>query len=117
MSVDVYAHEAVIVSSGATTETFLVCPFDNSKLGLLVQDDNPEDLEARNISFMELDVKKSTALVDYELWSSVQTIHQRFRFCCEDGEWRVHDIIRFYQDADGKETAHSLMEAMQAYLK
>lgn len=91
--------------------------FFNDDYWTMMQDDNPEDLEARNISFMELDVKKGTALVDYELWSSVQTIHQRFRFCCEDGEWRVHDIIRFYQDADGKETAHSLMEAMQAYLK
>jgi PAS domain-containing protein len=91
--------------------------FFNDDYWTMMQDDNPEDLEARNISFVELDVEKGTALVDYELWSSVQTIHQRFRFCHEDGEWRVHDIIRYYRDADGKETAHSLMEAMQAYLK
>ena len=90
--------------------------FFNDDYWTMMQDDNPSDLEARDIKFEELDVEKGTALVDYTLYSSVQTIHQQFRFCREDGNWRVHDIIRFYTDADDKEVAASLMEAMQAYL-
>jgi len=54
--------------------------------------------------------------VDYTLYSSVQTVHQKLRFCREDGNWRVDDIIRFYNDSDGKEVQSSLMESMQSYL-
>ena len=74
------------------------------------------DLEARDIKFEELNVERGTALVDYTLYSSVQTIHQKLRFCREDGDWRVHDIIRFYNDSDDKEVPTSLMESMRSYL-
>ena len=55
-------------------------------------------------------------MVDYTLYSSVQTVHQKLRFFREDGDWRVHDIIRFYTDSDGKEVQYSLMKSMQDYL-
>ena len=90
--------------------------FFNDDYWTMMQDSNPSDLEARDIKFEELDVEKGTALVDYTLYSSVQTIHQKLRFCREDGAWRVHDIIRFYNDSDGKETTFSFMESMQNYL-
>ena len=90
--------------------------FFNDDYWTMMQDSNPNDLEARDIKFEELDVEMGTALVDYTLYSSVQTIHQKLRFCCEDGDWRVHDIIRFYTDSDGKEVQSSLMESMQNYL-
>ena len=90
--------------------------FFNDDYWTMMQDSNPSDLEARDIKFEELDVEKGTALVDYTLYSSVQTIHQKFRFCREDGNWRVHDIIRFYNDSDGKEATFSFMESMQNYL-
>ena len=89
--------------------------FFNDDYWTMMQDSNPSDLEARDIKFEELDVKEGTALVDYTLYSSVQTIHQKLRFCREDGDWRVHDIIRFYTDSDGKEVQSSLMESMQNY--
>ena len=90
--------------------------FFNDDYWSMMQDSNPSDLEARDIKFEELDVEKGIALVDYTLYSSVQTVHQKLRFCSEDGDWRVHDIIRFYTDADGKEVQSSLMESMQNYL-
>ena len=90
--------------------------FFNDDYWTMMQDSNPSDLEARDIKFEELDVEKGTALVDYTLYSSVQTVHQKLRFCREDGDWRVHDIIRFYTDSDGKEVQSSLMKSMQDYL-
>ena len=90
--------------------------FFNDDYWTMMQDSNPSDLEARDIKFEELDVEKGIALVDYTLYSSVQTVHQKLRFCREDGDWSVHDIIRFYTDADGKEVQSSLMESMQNYL-
>ena len=90
--------------------------FFNDDYWTMMQDDNPSDLEARDIKFEELDVEAGTALVDYTLYSSVQTIHQKLRFCREDGDWRVHDIIRFYNDSDDKEVQSSLMESMRSYL-
>ena len=90
--------------------------FFNDDYWTMMQDSNPSDLKTGVIKFEELDVEKGTALVDYMLYSSVQTIHQKLRFCQEDGEWRVHDIIRFYNDSDGKEVQLSLMESMQNYL-
>ena len=90
--------------------------FFNDDYWTMMQDSNPSDLEVRDIKFEKLDVEKGTALVDYVLHSSVQTVHQKLRFCREDGNWRVHDILRFYTDSDGKEVQHSLMESMQNYL-
>jgi hypothetical protein len=90
--------------------------FFNDDYWTMMQDSNPNDLEARDIKYEELNVEKGTALVDYTLYSSVQTVHQKLRFCREDGDWRVHDIIRFYTDSDGKEVQSSLMESMQNYL-
>ena len=91
--------------------------FFNDDYWTMMLDSNPSDLEARDIKFEELSVEKGTALVDYTLYSSVQTIHQKLRFCREDGEWRVHDIIRFYNDSDDKEVPSSLMESMRSYLE
>ena len=90
--------------------------FFNDDYWTMMQDSNPSDLEARDIKFEELDVEKGMAMVDYTLYSSVQTVHQKLRFCCEDGGWRVHYIIRFYNDSDGKEVQSSLMESMRSYL-
>jgi len=90
--------------------------FFNDDYWTMMQDSNPSDLEARDIKFEDLDVEKGIALVDYTLYSSVQTVHQKLKFCREDGDWRVHDIIRFYNDSDGKEVQSSLMESMQNYL-
>lgn len=90
--------------------------FFNDDYWTEMQDDNPDDLEARDIKFEKLDDKEGTALVDFTLYSSVQTVHMKFCFCRDDGKWRVHDIIRFYPDEDGKETSYSLMEAMREYL-
>jgi hypothetical protein len=50
------------------------------------------------------------------LWSSIQTVHQKFEFCREDGDWRVHNIIRYYTDADGKEAESDMLESMRSYL-
>ena len=90
--------------------------FFNDDLWTQMQDDNPDDFEVRDIKFLQLDVEKGTALVDFVLWSSVQTIHQKFEFCREDGDWRVHNIIRCDTDSDGKEVESDLMEAMRSYL-
>ena len=81
-----------------------------------MQDSNPDDLEVRDIRFEQLDAVQGRATVSFTLHSSVQTVHQKFRLCREDGDWRVHDIIRFYNDPDGQETSFSFMESMQNYL-
>jgi len=82
----------------------------------MMQDANPDDLEARDIQIEQLDVEKGTAMVSFTLHSSVQTIHQKFEFCHEDGSWRVHNIIRYYNGPDGQEEESNLMDAMQSYL-
>lgn len=90
--------------------------FFNDDLWTQMQDENPDDFEVRDPKFLQLDVEKGTALVDFVLWSSVQTIHQKFAFCREDGDWRVHNIIRCDTDFDGNETETDMMQAMQDYL-
>ena len=90
--------------------------FFNDDLWTQMQDDNPDDFEVRDLKFLQLDVEKGTALVDFVLWSSVQTVHQKFAFCHDDGEWRVHNIIRCDTDSDGKDTEFDFMEAMREYL-
>ena len=90
--------------------------FFNEDYWTEMQDSNPDDLEARDIKFEQLDVEKGTALVDFMLYSSIQTIHRQFAFCREDGDWRVHDIIRFYDDSNGKETSSSLLDEMRSYV-
>ena len=90
--------------------------FFNDDLWTQMQDDNPDDFEVRDIKFLQVDAEKGTALVDFVLWSSIQTIHQKFEFCREDGDWRVHNIIRCDTDADGKETEIDMMREMRKYL-
>ena len=90
--------------------------FFNEDLWTMMQDSNPDYFEVRDIKFEQLDEKKGMAMVNFILYSTVQTVHQKFAFCREDGDWRVHDIIRFYDDADGKESSFSFMESMQNYL-
>ena len=90
--------------------------FFNDDYWTMMQDANPDDLKARDIQFEQLDVEKGTATVSFILHSSVQTIRQKFSFCREDGDWRVHDIIRFYNDPDDNEASFSFMESMQSYL-
>ena len=90
--------------------------FFNDDLWTQMQDDNPDDFEVRDIKFLQLDVEKGTALVDFVLWSSVQTVCQKFEFCREEGDWRIHNIIRYYTDSDGKEVETDLMKEMRNYL-
>ena len=90
--------------------------FFNDDLWTQMQDSNPDDFEVRDIKFQQMDVEKGTALVDFVLWSSIQTVHQKFEFCSEDGDWRVHNIIRFDTDSDGKEFETDLMKEMRNYL-
>ena len=90
--------------------------FFNDDYWTMMQDTNPDDLEARDIKIEELDAKEGRAEVSFTLYSSVQTVRQKFALCCEDGEWRVHDIIRFYDESDGEESSFSFREAMQDYL-
>ena len=81
-----------------------------------MQDSNPEDLQVRDIRFDQLDMEKGTAVVSFIVDSSVQTVKRRLTFCREDGTWRVHDIVRFYDGPDGKEVEYSYMDGMQRYL-
>ena len=81
-----------------------------------MQDTNPSDLEARNIRFVSLDTAKGTADVDFILHSSVQTVHLMFSFCCEDGDWRVHNITRFNKDVDGGEWTINFRQEMNNFL-
>ena len=90
--------------------------FFNENYWTQMQDSNPSDLEARDIKFEQLDVEKGRATVSFLLHSSVQDVRQKFEFCHEDGNWRVHNIIRYFQDADGKEEESNLMEGMRSYL-
>ncbi len=90
--------------------------FFNEYYWTQMQDSNPSDLEARDIKFEQLDVEKGSATVSFLLHSSVQDVRQKFEFCHEDGNWRVHNIIRYFQDADGKEEESNLMECMRSYL-
>ena len=90
--------------------------FFNEDYWTQMQDSNPSDLEARDIKFEQLDVEKGSATVSFLLHSSVQDVRQKFEFCHEDGNWRVHNIIRYFQDADGKEEESNLMEGMRSYL-
>ena len=89
--------------------------FFNENYWTQMQDSNPEDLEARDIKFEQLDVEKGRATVSFLLHSSVQDVRQKFEFCHEDGNWRVHNIIRF-KDVDGKEEESNLMIGMRSYL-
>ena len=90
--------------------------FFNDDLWTQMQDSNPDHFEVRDVKFQQLDVEKGTALVDFVLWSTIQTVHQKFEFCREDGEWRIHNIIRLFTNADGQEEESDLMKAMTAYL-
>ena len=90
--------------------------FFNENYWTQMQDSNPDDLEARDIQFEQLDVDKGRATVSFLLHSSVQNVRQKFEFCHEDGNWRVHNIIRYFKDSDGKEEESNLMKAMQSYI-
>ena len=90
--------------------------FFNDDLWTQMQDSNPDDFEVRDIKFQQLDVEKGTALVDFVLWSSIQTVHQKFELCREDGDWRIHNIIRYRTDSDGKEVELDMMKEMRNYL-
>lgn len=90
--------------------------FFNEDYWTMMQDSNPADLEARDIKFEQLDVEKGTATVSFILYSSVQTVRQKFEFCHEDGNWRVHNIFRYFEGPDGKEEESNILEAMRGYL-
>lgn len=90
--------------------------FFNDDYWTQMQDSNPDDFEARDIKFEQIDVEKGRATVSFLLHSSVQDVRQKFEFCHEDGNWRVHNIIRYFEDADGKEKESNLMEGMKSYL-
>jgi len=90
--------------------------FFNDDLWTQMQDSNPDHFEVRDVKFQQLDVEKGTALVDFVLWSTIQTVHQKFEFCREDGDWRVHNIIRLYTNSDGNEEEINFMESMTNYL-
>lgn len=90
--------------------------FFNDDLWTQMQDSNPDHFEVRDVKFDRLDVEKGTALVDFVLWSTIQTVHQKFEFCREEGDWRVHNIIRLFTNADGQEEESDLLKAMTAYL-
>ena len=90
--------------------------FFNDDLWTQMQDTNPDHFEVRDVKFLQLDVEKGTAVVDFVLWSTIQTVHQKFQFCREDGDWRIHNIIRYFKDADGKETESDMLASMNSYL-
>ena len=90
--------------------------FFNDDYWTMMQDSNPDDFEVRDIKFEQFDIEKGTATVSFVLYSSIQTVPQKFTLCREDGDWRVHDIIRFYSDFDDVESSFSFREAMQSYL-
>jgi hypothetical protein len=89
--------------------------FFNDDLWTQMQDENPDHFEIRDLKFLQLDMEKGTALVDFVLWSSIQSVRQKFEFCREDGDWRVHNIIRCYE-YDGNVNETNLMAAMADYL-
>ena len=90
--------------------------FFNDDLWTQMQDSNPDHFEVRDVKFQQLDAEKGTALVDFVLWSTIQTVHQKFAFCREDGDWRVHNIIRSFPDGDGKEVEADMLKNMNEYL-
>ena len=90
--------------------------FFNEDYWTEMQDGNPDDLEARDIKFEHLDLEQGTATVSFTLYSSVQVVKRRFSFCREEGEWRIHDITKFWTDEDGKEVAFDYLEGMRDYL-
>ena len=90
--------------------------FFNDDLWTQMQDTNPDEFEVRDVQFEELDVEEGTALVDFVVWSPIQTIHQKFKLCQEEGEWRVHDIIRINGYDDGYEVHLDMLEEMTHYL-
>ena len=91
--------------------------FFNDDYWTEMQDSNPDDLEAHDFKFEQLDAEEGVQLaVDFILDSSVQTVHLRFSLCRDDGQWRVHDITRFFVDEGGKEDSYSMMESMRDYL-
>ena len=90
--------------------------FFNEDYWTQMQDSNPNDLEARDIKFEQLDAEKGRAMVSFILHSSVQDVRQKFEFCHEDGNWRVHNIIWYFKNPDGKEEESNLMEGMRSYL-
>ena len=90
--------------------------FFNDDLWTQMQDDIPDEFEVRDIEFEQIDEGKGTALIGFVLWSPVQTIRQKFELCREDGDWRVHNIIRLRTDFDGKEEEVDMMKEMLSYL-
>lgn len=90
--------------------------FFNEDYWTQMQDTNPDHFEIRDAKFLNLDAGKGTAVVDFVLHSTVQDVHTKFKFCREDGDWRVHDIIWFFDDGTGKEEEIDLMEGMKSYL-
>lgn len=90
--------------------------FFNEDYWTMMQDSNPTDMDARDIKFEQLDVEMGRATVSFTLYSSVQTVRQKFEFCHEDGNWRVHNIIRYFIGPDDKEEESNLLEAMRSYL-
>ncbi len=90
--------------------------FFNEDYWTQMQDSNPDDLEARDIKFEQIDVEKGTATVSFLLHSSVQDVRQKFEFCHEDGNWRVHNIICYFTGPDGEEEESNLLEGMRSYL-
>ena len=90
--------------------------FFNDDLWTQMQDSNPDHFEVQDVKFLQLDAEKGTALVDFVLYSTIQVIHQKFVFCREDGDWRVHNIIRCYPSFDGTEEEVDMMKGMTEYL-
>ena len=90
--------------------------FFNEDYWTQMQDSNPDDLEVRDLKLEQVDVEQGRATVSFLLHSSVQDVRLKFELCHEDGNWRVHNIIRYFQDADGKEEESNLMECMRRYL-
>jgi hypothetical protein len=92
--------------------------FFNEHIYTQMQDTEPDDIEVRNIKFEQMDVEKGTALASFEVrLADIQNVRMKFAFCREDGEWRVHDIIKFYIDADEKEAWGSYLEGMKNYVE
>ena len=90
--------------------------FFNEDYWTQMQDSNPDDLEVRDLKIEQVDVEQGRATVSFLLHSSVQDVRQKFELCHEDGNWRVHNIIRYYNGPDGKEEESNLLEAMRSYL-
>ena len=90
--------------------------FFNEDYWTQMQDTNPDSFEICDAKFLQLDARKGVAVVDFVLHSTVQDVHAKFQFCRDDGDWRIHDIIWFFDDGTGKEEEIDLMEGMKNYL-